>query len=1218
MAADNADLLLPLIEASDSTEFQTPSGTSLRFSELSVYVIEGASKKALLHRLSGGVHADSKVAVLGGSGAGKSTLLNTLSGRSVLYRAEQTGCIYYDGCQYTPDELMSFTGYVTQDDVLLANLTVWETLFFAANLQLPASVSASSKMVRVNQTLSSLGLLKCRDTLCGTSFERGISGGERRRVSIAIQLLRSLRLLLLDEPTSGLDSVNAYQVVVNLYAVECTCLFSIHQPGSSIIALLGSVMIMALGELAYFGPTDRLLPFLARHGHESGSYVNPLDFALDLLTPDSRSAVKLQASLDRIFGFLEQAHTAQEAGHGVPVAACGLTTDTARSSQGRGPDLPPGAKNALQTDRLPFMAAVATLARRLMLNAIRDPLAVFNRCGALCTFGVLLLCFFPKLGHDQASIQDRQGVIFESIAAVPAIGVVGAVAVFPPLRKVLRRELLDQRYSTSAFLAAHMLVELPFYVIGAISFSGLVYPVLGLNAPASAHFWIYAFVITALYTFGEAVSTTALSFIESPTAASNLSNSFLVITQVYSSGLFRASSQLLPPLRWLSWGYILRYATELLQVNEYTTCWQASCPVELTCEPSAAICIQDGGELLEAQFPGAIGRFHVNMLVTGLYALGARMDARARWLAVLHAETQRETSEAPASSAGAALGVQLAFAGVRVEMRGDWSRPWEGRSQNKVLLEGASGIVEGNELCAILGGSGCGKTTLLNSLASRLEAKYVATGDIMLDGRQVASGELPLLLGYIPQDDDSSSTTGVLTVREFLWYIAMFHRLPAEERTSAVLWELGLAGSASTLVSRTSGGERRRVSIAAQMLKRPKVMLLDEPTTGLDASTANGLIAMLHRVCRQGCCALATVHQPRSDVFTLFDNVVILASGRQVYGGPTETLIPYLASAGHACPTNANPFDFIVDLVTVHHNGAGEAEEAKIQHLVDGFERSQVAKDVRRRLQEIAPAPQGGSAGHAGTRGRALREELFLIPLWRLRVLTSRLCLGFLREREELKTLVFQFIGVAGIMGLVFWNVVHDAEVIRDRERIGLCYMTSVLLPFNMMLSGISRLSQSRASIYREVTDGLYTWPVYHIATHLVYVPFLAVMSTCSALLMYGMGEQELNFKRDSAYMLVILLGTACGSAVASFASALQPDFQQTVVIANFFFTMFLLPCGFMVNVNHIPSWLSWTKDISFIHHSLALVSHVHFADSDSVLEEQLPQLVKRIWMTGD
>ncbi|OWM67472.1 hypothetical protein CDL15_Pgr028335 [Punica granatum] len=239
-------------------------------------------ERTILHGITGVASPGEILAVLGPSGSGKSTLLNALAGR--LHGSGLTGTILANG-RRLGRSILRRTGFVTQDDVLYPHLTVRETLVFCALLRLPRTLMCAEKASAAEATITELGLSKCADTIIGNSFIRGVSGGERKRVCIAHEMLMSPSLLILDEPTSGLDSTAAHRLMATLEAVAQrgrTVVTSVHQPSSRVYQMFRSVLVLSEGRCLYYGKGSEALPYFESVGFSPAFPMNPADFLLDL------------------------------------------------------------------------------------------------------------------------------------------------------------------------------------------------------------------------------------------------------------------------------------------------------------------------------------------------------------------------------------------------------------------------------------------------------------------------------------------------------------------------------------------------------------------------------------------------------------------------------------------------------------------------------------------------------------------------------------------------------------------------------------------------------------------------------------------------------------------------------------------------------------------------------------------------------------------------
>ena len=249
----------------------------LRFDSLAYTTPNG---KEVLSGVTGTVEPGQLLAVMGASGAGKSTFLDIIAKKAK--RGSVHGEITVNGQSISSDKYRRIVGFVDQEDTLMGTLTVYETVLYSALLRLPREMSVDAKRIRTLDTLNELGILEIKDSRIGESGKRCISGGEKRRVSIACELVTSPSILFLDEPTSGLDAFNAINVIDCLSNLarnfSRTIVFTIHQPRSNIVTLFDQVLLLAGGRVVYSGPYTKCQDYFDSIGHPCPTGFNIADF----------------------------------------------------------------------------------------------------------------------------------------------------------------------------------------------------------------------------------------------------------------------------------------------------------------------------------------------------------------------------------------------------------------------------------------------------------------------------------------------------------------------------------------------------------------------------------------------------------------------------------------------------------------------------------------------------------------------------------------------------------------------------------------------------------------------------------------------------------------------------------------------------------------------------------------------------------------------------
>lgn len=472
-------------------------------------------RKTILHPVSTTFEAGKLNVIMGPSGSGKTSLLNAMalrlaSSMSTTYR--RGGRLVFNGAEPSDSVVRSVCAYVCQDDdALLPSLTVRETLRFAAGLRLPRFLSRAEKHARAEAVLRQMGLKDCADNLVGNELVKGISGGEKRRVTIAVQILTDPRILLLDEPTSGLDAFTAssiLEVLSRLAAEGRTLVLTIHQARSDLFAHFGNVLLLARGgRPVYSGAGGAMLSYFARLGRECPRHTNPADFVMDLITVDLQARAREEETRKTVTMLAEawDAHAAAASAaaddHTEPppppppagVAPARLApiteekTTASRAPSADGPARPaprrpsrgtahrlstPAELGALIRHRASFLASTPLLLRRAALNFRRQPPLLLARIMQVVGLAIVLTLFYAPLHSDYTSIQNRLGFV-QQVGAFYFIGMLQNVAVYPAERDVFYREDDDGVYSVESFLFTYTLLEVPFEVVTCLVFGVL-------------------------------------------------------------------------------------------------------------------------------------------------------------------------------------------------------------------------------------------------------------------------------------------------------------------------------------------------------------------------------------------------------------------------------------------------------------------------------------------------------------------------------------------------------------------------------------------------------------------------------------------------------------------------------------------------------------------------------------------------------------------------
>ncbi|XP_074579799.1 ABC transporter G family member 1-like [Curcuma longa] len=462
------------------------AGVFLTWKDLSVSVAARRSVGAvsILRDVTGYANPGEVLAIMGPSGCGKSTLLDTLAGR-LGSGLTQNGDILINGQK----QKLAFgtSAYVTQDDVLMTTLTVREAVCYSAQLQLPDSMSTSAKRARAEATMREMGLTAAMDTRIGGWHVKGISGGQRRRVSICVELLTRPPLLFLDEPTSGLDSAAAYHVVHRLARLarheRMTVVAAVHQPGSEVFDLFDRLCLLAYGSTVFFGPAPAAAEFFASNGFACPSLRNPSDHFLRTINKDfDTEGEELEANSKSASEAIEILVKA----YGSSLNSQQVIEQIAKLKDQRGALVKKRSHASFTTQSL-------VLTRRSFVNMYRDLGYYWLRLAVYVALSLCLGTIFYDIGHSFGSIQARVSMLMY-ITSFLTFMAIGGFPSFVEDMKIFGRERLNGHYGAAAFTIANTLSAAPYLALIAVLPGALAYYLVRLRSPPE-HFLYFVLVL---------------------------------------------------------------------------------------------------------------------------------------------------------------------------------------------------------------------------------------------------------------------------------------------------------------------------------------------------------------------------------------------------------------------------------------------------------------------------------------------------------------------------------------------------------------------------------------------------------------------------------------------------------------------------------------------------------------------------------------------------
>ncbi|XP_042008315.1 ABC transporter G family member 12-like isoform X2 [Salvia splendens] len=519
--------------------------------------------------------------------------------------------------------------------------------------------------------------------------------------------------------------------------------------------------------------------------------------------------------------------------------------------------------------------------------------------------------------------------------------------------------------------------------------------------------------------------------------------------------------------------------------------------------------------------------------------------------------------------------------------------PNSGNGPTRRLLNGLTGFALPGRIMAVMGPSGSGKTTFLDSLAGRLSGNVVTSGNVLLNGKIKKSLHYGIV-AYVSQED---VVLGTLTVKESIAYSASL-RLPSSatkqetaELIENTIAELGLEDCADHLIGNwhlrgISGGEKKRLRIALEIITQPHLLFLDEPTTGLDSASAFFVAQSLRSIARRRRTIITTIHQPSTEVFSLFDDLLLLSSGQTVYFGEGAPALEFFAEAGFPCPQTRSPSDHYLRCINADFDyvkiGSQRIIGTQDMHLTTAeirakllhkYQNSKLAERVRAKIKHFSVTQ--GLVHEEISRGSHAR--------WRkqLMVLIKRSFTNMSRDFGYYWLRILIYIMVSLCVGSVFHDVGSGYHAIMARGACG--GFVSGFMTF-MAIGGFPSFIEEIKVFNKERLNGHYGVGVYILSNFISSFPFLIVMSFSSVCIIYLMVKYHPGFSHFMYAFIDLLLSISVVESCMMVVAALVPNFLMGVVVGAGFIGIMMATAGFFRLLPDLPL-IFWKYPISYINY---------------------------------
>ncbi|KDN44701.1 putative ATP-binding multidrug cassette transport protein [Tilletiaria anomala UBC 951] len=1162
----------------------------------------------LLEGFSGVARPGEMVLVLGRPGAGCSTFLKTIANQRTGF-IDTEGDVHYGGIS-AQDMSKRYRGEVTyceEDDMHHATLTVQRTIDFALRVKqtsqkFPDSTRKTFRKTIRDALLQMFNIPHTKHTLVGSPTVRGVSGGERKRVSIIEALATGASVLCWDNATRGLDASTAldYAKAIRVLTdvMGTTSFLTAYQASEGIWEQCDKVIIIDEGRCVYFGPRAEArqyfinLGFGDRPRQTSADYVTGCTDRYERIFQEGRSEADVPTSPEELEKAYRASRFFQEAmDEKAQFDKAVQAEEKERADEFRVAVMEqkhPGTGRKSQYT-VSFAQQVYALWLRQMQMIIGDK---FDICMSYITSIVIALLaggLFFELPTNSAGLFTRGGVLFILLL----FNALSAFAELPSQmlgRPILARQASFAFYRPSALMVAQLLADFPFGIPRATLFVIILYFMAGLHRSAGAFFTAWLIVLVSYYAFRALFSlfgTITRNFF----SAARLAASVMAALTLWAGYVVPQAAM----ARWLFWiSYInpIFYAFEGMMINEFQhtnfTCDGAQVLPSGPNYPSGIgpnqVCTVAGAkpgsdiivglDYLRVAFGyekahlwrnvGILFAFLIGLIVITCAAIEL-MDQGAFASAMTVKKVPSEEEKALNKRLEDRRSDIANKVDTKLEVHGQsftWSKlnytvPVKGGQ--KQLLDNVDGFVVPGTMTALMGSSGAGKTTLLDVLADRKNIGVIK-GDRLIEGKNIDTS-FQRQCGYAEQQDIHEPMCSVREALRFSAYLRQPYHVPKEEKdryVEEIIELLELSDLADAIIGYPGFGlgvgDRKRVTIGVELAAKPEMLLfLDEPTSGLDGQSAFTIVRVLKKLCDAGQTILCTIHQPSALLFETFDRLLLLErGGRTVYFGPIgkdgKQVIDYFAARGAQCPATTNPAEYMLDAI-----GAGSQPRVGSKDWADHYLESELYQENLRRIDEI------NAAGRGKPTPEDRRTEYATPWMVQFKVVLDRTMLSTWRQPAYQYTRVFQHLMFALLTGLLFLQLGDNLSSLQ--YRVFVIFMLAII-PAIILAQIMPFWITNRSVWIREETSKTFSGTVFAVTQIISELPYALVCSVIFFVLLYYLTGFNTSSDRAAYFFIMVFIvelwAITTGSAVASFSKSIY----FSTLFVPFIIVILTLTCG--------------------------------------------------------
>ncbi|KAK8473551.1 hypothetical protein PHAVU_001G166500 [Phaseolus vulgaris] len=1155
----------------------------------------------ILQDASGIIRPARMTLLLGPPSSGKTTLLLALAGR-LDSKLKFNGKVTYNGHEMNEFVPQRTAAYVSQNDLHIGEMTVRETMAFSARVQgvgpsydLLREVSRREKEANItpdhdidvymkavategqkanfitDYILRILGLEVCADTVVGNEMLRGISGGQRKRVTTGEILVGRPKALFMDEISTGLDSSTTFQVVNSLkhyiHSLKGTAVVSLLQPAPETYNLFDDIILLSDGQIVYEGPREHVLEFFASVGFKCPERKGVADFLQEVTSRKDQE--QYWVLRDQPYRFV----TTKEFVEAFQSFHVGRSLDNELETQFDKYKSHPAALATQMYGLGKWELFKACFAREYLLMKRNSFLHIFQLCQlATVAFIAMTVLFRTEIHRD--SVIDGGiyvGALFYGLLVIFLDGFADLTVTISKLPVFYKqRDFLF--FPSWIYVLPGWILKLPmtFALVGIWVF--LTYYVIGFDPYVGRLFRQFLLLL-----FVNQMASSLFRFIGALGRELTVGftiGSFTLSILIAMSGFVLSKDNVKKWWLWGFWSSPMMYGQNALVNNEFLgKRWRHVLPNSTT--PLGVEVLKSRGFFTQSKWywigVGALIGYTIVFNIFYILAL-TYLNPLVQHQAVKSEQSQSNAQDGGSSSTRSSSrrketerrGMVLPFESHSItfeDVTYSVDMPLEMKNQGVIedrldLLKGVSGTFRPGVLTALMGSTGAGKTTLMDVLAGRKTGGYIG-GNITISGYPKKQETFARISGYCEQNDIHSPH---VTVYESLLYSAWL-RLSAEinSETRKMFIEevielvelnplkhsiVGLPG-----VNGLSTEQRKRLTIAVELVANPSLIFMDEPTSGLDARAAAIVIRAVRNIVDTGRTVVCTIHQPSIDIFESFDELFLMKrGGQEIYVGPlghhSSHLISYFEEIKgvNTVEDGYNPATWMLEVTT-------SAKEMELGiDFAEVYKNSELYRKNKETIKELCTPATGSKDLHF--------------------------------PRKYSRSFITQYMACLWKQHLSYWrNNQYTAQSKKPQDlfnAMGSMYVAVLLLGIKNAYSAQPLVAVERTVFYREKAAGMYSALAYAFAQVVIELPHVLLQSVVYSSIVYAMIGFEWTIAKFFWYLFFMYLTFLYFTYYGMMSAAMTPNPIIAVIFSSGIYEVWNLFAGFIIPRPRIPVWWRW------------------------------------------